>query len=336
MVAHAAKGLCAIDPYSKCFSDDEYEKEQQSLVSHYQGIGIVVASEKSGARITDVRIKSPAEKAGLLIGDIVTHVVVDKKKRSLVELSKEEQLALIDGTPGTTASLVLLRDRRIVSPPPIARIASVAPTVERVQLLARHYGSLRIRRFAFEQTAEELRYAIDMMKQRGVLYGLVIDLRGNGGGSFFESVNMAGFFLDGGVVTTTFSRIEGRKSYSAPQGDILLGVPIVLLVDRNSASASELFAGALSDRDVPRAILIGEKTYGKGIGQTTEAGPGGGKVVMTSFEFFTPKGNGVHGKGFTPDSSLLEIFYDEKADDAWQGAALKYLLFEHRSHQASQ
>jgi carboxyl-terminal processing protease len=190
---------------------------------------------------------------------------------------------------------------------------------------------VRILHFTHNQTAGELQYAIDLLKQKGVLYGLIIDLRGNRGGSFFESVNMAGFFLDGGVVVTTFNRTEGRKSYSAPPGDILQGVPIILLVDGNSASASELFAGALTDRDVPRAILMGEKTFGKGVGQTTEPGPDNGKFVITSFEFFTPKGNGVHGKGLIPDALLFEIFRDENADDAWQGAALKYLKFEHRA-----
>jgi carboxyl-terminal processing protease len=336
MVAHAAKGLCAIDPYSKCFSEDEYEKEQQSLVNSHEGIGIVIAQDEKGARIIDVRIKSPAEKADLRVGDIVTHVIVDRSKVPLAGLSKEEQLSYLRGDEGSTASLVLRRNRRIVVPAPIVRVASIVPVIEKVHLLAPHYGYMHIQHFTHNQAAGELQYAVDLLEQKGVLHGVVIDLRGNGGGSFFESVNMASFFLDGGVVTTTYSRIEGRKSYSAPPGDILHGIPIVLLVDGNSASASELFAGALADRDVPRATLMGEKTFGKGVGQTTEAGPDGGKLVITSFEFFTPKGNGVHGKGLIPDPLLLETFRDEHADDAWQGAALNYLLFMHRSSQAQQ
>lgn len=334
MIAHATKGLCAIDPYSKCFSDDEYAREQQSLIQTYKGIGIAIAHEKKGARIIDVYLRSPAENAGLQIGDTVTHVVINTKKQSLAGKSEEEQLALLDGPSGTTLSMLVLRNKKVFASPPIIRVQSIAPTIERVQLLAPHYGLVHIRRFTFDQTASELRYAIDRLKQSGVLRGMVIDLRGNLGGSFSESVDMAGFFLDGGVVTTTFNRTEGRKSYDAPLGDMLHGTPIVLLVDGNSASASELFAGALTDRDIPRAILMGEKTYGKGVGQTTEVGPNGGKVVITSFEFFTPKGHSVHGKGFTPDPLLLETFRDEDALDAWQGAALKYLLSERRTHQA--
>jgi carboxyl-terminal processing protease len=130
-------------------------------------------------------------------------------------------------------------------------------------------------------------------------------------------------------VTTTFSRTKGKKSYSAPLGDILRGVPIVILVDRKSASASELFAGALCDRDVPRAILMGEKTYGKGVGQDFQTVPSGGMIKYTSFQFFSPLGNNIDGKGFTPDPLLLEMFRDEHADDEWQGAALNYLRSEH-------
>jgi carboxyl-terminal processing protease len=325
----AQKGLFAIDPYSKYFSAKEYQKYQQSLISSDEGIGIEIAKEKKGARIIDVRIKSPAEEAGISIGDIVTHVIVDEHKISLAALSEEEQLGYLRGEDGSTASLILRRNGRIIVPAPIVRVTSVVPSVKRVHLLAPHYGYVHIQQFVDKQTGVDLLYAIDLLKQKGVLHGFVIDLRGNGGGSFFESVNMAGYFLDGGLVTTTFSRTKGKKSYSAPLGDILRGVPIVILVDRKSASASELFAGALCDRDVPRAILMGEKTYGKGVGQDFQTVPSGGMIKYTSFQFFSPLGNNIDGKGFTPDPLLLEMFRDEHADDEWQGAALNYLRSEH-------
>jgi carboxyl-terminal processing protease len=329
ILALAKKGMCTIDPYSKCFTAEEYKKYQQSLVSSSVGIGIVISKEKRGARIIDVRIKSPAEEAGISIGDLVTHVIVDKHKISLFGLTEEEQTARLSGDEGTTASLVLMRKGRVIMPPPIIRVMSVVPSVERVQLLAPHYGAVHIQQFVDKHTGRDLLYAIDLLKQKGDLHGFVIDLRGNLGGSFFESVDMAGFFLDGGLVTTTFRRTEGKKSYTAPLGDILRGVPIVILVDRNSASASEQFIGALCDRDIPRAILMGEKTYGKGVGQDFQTTPFGEIIKYTSLEFFSPLGNNINGKGFTPDPSLLEMFRDEHADDEWLGAALNYLRSEH-------
>lgn len=327
MLRHATKGLCAIDPYSKCVSEKEYQEEQTSRTSNYVGIGVVLAHNVLGALIRDIRIKSPAEKAGLSIGDIITHIIVDGQKLPFAGLNEEEQLHRLEGMEGTTLSLVLLRKNRVIVFPPILRVSSVTPTVEKVHFLAPHYGYFHVKQFSTAQTGSEILYAVERLKQKGRLRGLVIDLRGNLGGGFLEAVDMAGFFLDGGVVVTTFSRAAGRKSYEAPRGDILFGAPIVILVDKESASSSEVFAGALVDREPLRAILMGEKTYGKGVGQTTEAGPGGGMVTITSFEFFTPKGNAVHGKGFTPDPSLLEIFKHNSFSDPWEGAALNYLQF---------
>ncbi len=331
IITRATKGLCAIDPYSKCFSEDEYQKEQASLVTQYTGIGILFTGAKTGARITDVRLRSPAEKAGLRIGDVITHVVVGRQRSALAGLTEQEQIDRLGGSSATMLSLVLSRNGKILFSPPMMRAGGLVPTVDRVYLPLPHYGYLHIRRFTLGQTASELKYALGRLKKNGALYGVVIDLRGNLGGIFSEAVDMAGFFLDGGVIATTFDRSEGRKIYTAPPGDILRGIPLVLLVDKNSASSSELFVGALVDRDIPRALLMGEKTYGKGVGQTITTLQGGGKVKFTSFEFFTPKGNAVQGKGFTPDPALLTTFPDLHADDPWQGAALKYLAEAHRA-----
>ncbi len=320
------EGLFSIDQYSGYIPEGKREPWEKSP-DRPLGMGIVCIPDPDGARITDVWIKSPGERAGLRIGDIITDIVEGKEKISLVGLSQEALNKKMSEVTKETTHFAFLRNGKTRLERKLDPENMIEPVVDTVEWIAPHYGYLHIRFFTLGQAASEFAYALEHLGGRE-LHGLVINLRGTPGGDFNETLQMLGTLLPpGALITTTVSRAEGRKPYYATGGDVLEGVPIIILVDRNTASASELVVGALVDRDSPRAILMGEQTYGKGVGQTVIPVAGGGRRKITGFEFFTPRGNVVNKKGFAPDPTLLGKYRESGVEcvDALRCSALNYL-----------
>lgn len=289
------KGLAAAiaslnDPYSHYFNPANYHAFLNHSNPHLSGVGIDVLPEARGLRIADVFPGSPAARAGLVRGDLIIQV----GSTSLADRSADFASRLIKGRAGTRVTLKLLSGSRtrVVS---ITRANVVVPVASGNLVTYRgvKIGDLQLTSFT-DGSGGELRSQVDRMLHGGAR-ALILDLRGNGGGLLTEAVNVAGIFIPDGTVVSTAGRSQPRQVYVAKGGAISTKIPVVVLVDRGTASASEIVTGALKDRG--RAKVVGTHTYGKGVFQEIQRLSNGGALDMTVGEYFTPSGRNLGGGG---------------------------------------
>jgi carboxyl-terminal processing protease len=183
-------------------------------------------------------------------------------------------------------------------------------------MLEEGYGYIRISSFQ-AKTGENVVEAIDELKKNGKLRGLVLDLRNNPGGVLNAAVSVSDAFLDGGLVVYTDGRIEDSKMrFSASPGDLVEGAPVVVLINAGSASASEIVAGALQDHK--RAVIMGEKTFGKGSVQTILPTSNGGAVKLTTARYYTPSGRSIQAEGIVPDVPISHVKVEAVAQSEFE------------------
>jgi carboxyl-terminal processing protease len=288
------------DPYSRYYSPSEYGSFLNQSNPHLNGVGIDVLPDPRGLRVIDVFPGSPAARAGLGHGDLIVKV----GKTSLAGRSPTFASGLIKGPPGTVVVLTVVRGShtRVVH----IRRANLAVPVASESLITYHgvkIGDLQLTAFT-DGAGRELRGQVAKALHSGA-QALILDLRENGGGLLNEAVNVASIFLQDGTIVSTSGRSQPRQVYLATGNAIATKVPMVVLVDHDTASAAEIVTAALKDRG--RAKVIGTHTYGKGVFQQIEPLSNGGAVDITVGEYFTPNGRnlgggGVHeGAGITPD-----------------------------------
>lgn len=282
------------DPYSVYYTKEEYEELMEDSSGEYVGIGAVVtqAEDKTVSVVRPIP-GSPAEEAGLLADDVFVEIdgvkIVDQELTQVVDM--------IRGVEGTTAHLKMYRKsvgnymefdvkRRVVE----------NLTVE-TKDIEDNIGYIQVSQF-YENTADEFKAAIDKYEEQGAK-GLIIDMRDNPGGLLTAVVDMCDYMLDGGDIVTTKDKNGEELSKYTATSDHSVSIPVVLLVNGNSASASEIFAGAMQDTDT--AILVGTQTFGKGIVQSVIPLSDGTAIKITVAKYFTPEGNDIHGEGITPD-----------------------------------
>jgi carboxyl-terminal processing protease len=299
------KGLAAVvaslkDPYSHYIDPADYASFENQSNPHLSGIGIDVQSSPQGLQILDAFEGSPAARAGLSRGDVITHV----GRTSLAGRSATFSAALIKGRPGTSVTLTVLEGKRnrtvslkradIVVPVASGSIA----TVNGVRL-----GDVQLTSFTVN-SGSELRAQVDKVLREHAR-ALVLDLRENGGGLLEEAVKVASIFIPDGTIVSTSGRSQPRQVFLAKGDAISTKIPLVVLVDRGTASSAEIVTGALQDRH--RAKVVGTHTYGKGVFQEIQPLPNGGALDMTVGEYFTPSGRNLggggvrRGAGITPD-----------------------------------
>lgn len=301
------KGLAAAvasldDPYSHYFDPTDYKAFENQTDPHLSGIGIDVDPEPKGLRIVNVFPGTPAAHAGLSRGDLIVEV----GKTSLASRPASFSSALIKGQAGTHVMLTVLSGahRRTIT---LVR-ADIAVPVASSRIVTVHglkIGYVQLTSFT-DGSGAELRAQVEKVLHAGAR-ALILDLRENGGGLLNEAVNVASVFIPDGTIVSTAGRNVPRQVYLAKGGAIPTSVPMVVLVDRGTASSAEIVTGALQDRD--RAKVVGTHTYGKGVFQEIQPLPNGGALDMTVGEYFTPNGHNLGGGGVREGAGLTPNVY---------------------------
>ncbi len=294
------EGLFAnLDAYSQYYTEEEYESLlESSLEGTYCGIGASLQQDTETMQVTVVRVYdgSPAEEAGLLAGDII--YMVDDYEATSMELS--ELVTHIRGEENTTVHLVTYRNGEEIEYD-IERKNLTFPTVS-YDMLEDSVGYIQVTEFT-EATTEQFTEALDELQEEG-MEALIVDLRSNPGGVLTTVCDMLDKILPEGLLLYTEDRDGNRVEYTSTD-DESLDLPLVVLVDENSASASEIFAGAIQDRDA--GTIVGTTTFGKGVVQSIRTMSDGTAFKITTHRYYTPGGTCIQDIGITPD---VEIEYE--------------------------
>ena len=289
------------DKYTMYYTADEYKALKESTNGKFSGIGAVCQlSGEGGVLLVDVYDNGAGYQAGLRSGDRVVNV--DGRDITGMELSSA--VALIKGDKGTSVTLEVIRGTERLTFSAV-RDAVEAKTVS-YTLLDNNIGYLSISQFE-EVTTKQFKAAVEDLQSQG-MKGLVIDIRNNPGGLLDTVVGMLKYMLPDGLIVYTEDKQGNRKEYKGQDNDEF-NLPLAVIVNGNSASASEIFAGAI--QDYGKGTIIGTQTYGKGIVQTVKPLTDGSAIKFTIAKYFTPKGQDIHGKGVTPD---MVVEYDTDAD----------------------
>ena len=287
--------LASLDPHSSYLDAEKYRDMQVQTRGEFGGLGIEVTMENGLVKVVSPIDDTPAFRAGIEAGDLITHI--DGEPVMGLTLSEA-----VERMRGPVDSKIALRLMRQGSEEPIE--VSLARAVIKISPVRAHLegdvGYVRLTTFN-EQTSSALRDKIDELKaQNGKLRGLVLDLRNNPGGLLDQAVAVADAFLDKGeIVSTRGRRADSIQRFNARPGDLTNNLPIVVLINGGSASASEIVAGALQDHR--RAIVMGTQSFGKGSVQTIMPISGQGAIRLTTARYYTPAGTSIQAKGITPD-----------------------------------
>jgi carboxyl-terminal processing protease len=279
------------DQFSHYFDPRTYRRFEHVTNPSFSGIGVTVRPEHGGAlAIESVIPGTPAARAGLRRGDRIVAV----EGRSLSGRPSSESIALIKGEPGTKVKLTIERHgRRTTERVERARVTQPVVAGRIVTRGGRRYGDVVFTSFT-EGSAGQVHATVERLLRRGA-DGLLLDLRGNGGGLLNEAVGVASVFIPDGTIVSTDGRARARHAYTATGGAIPRSVPVVVLVDRGTASSAEIVTGALQDRH--RAEVVGTNTYGKGVFQEIRELPNGGALDLTVGQYFLPSGRNIGGRG---------------------------------------
>ena len=294
--------LTSLDPHSSYLSPKNFRDMQTQTRGEFGGLGIEVTMENGYVKVVSPIDDTPAFRAGLKSGDLITHLDTEPVQG----LTLSEAVEKMRGKVGSDLQLTIRREGRkpfdVTVTRDIIKIRSVRSRME-----GNDIAYVRITSFS-EQTTAGMERAINRLKEEatGKLKGVVLDLRNNPGGLLDQSVKISDAFLNQGEIVSTRSRRadEGQR-FNAKPGDITEGLPIVILVNGGSASASEIVAGALQDHR--RAIILGTRTFGKGSVQTIIPLSGYGAIRLTTARYYTPSGRSIQARGIDPDIVVEQV-----------------------------
>ena len=295
--------LSGLDPHSTYLDADEYKDLHEGTTGEFGGLGIEVGLEDGFVKVIAPIDDTPAERAGVKSGDVIIRLD-DKPVKGM---SLDEAVNIMRGKAGDPIVLTIVRvgEEKPLKITIIRAIIKVKSVKARV--LEPGYYYLRVTQFQ-SHTAELLRDAIENLRKESPesIKGAVLDLRNNPGGVLSGAVSVSDIFLQEGLIVYTEGRSSDSASkYHAKPGDMIEGAPMVVLVNGGSASASEIVAGALQDHK--RAIIVGEKTFGKGSVQTILPMTNGDAIKLTTARYYTPSGNSIQAKGIKPDIELQSL-----------------------------
>jgi carboxyl-terminal processing protease len=301
--------ITALDPHSRYMNEKAWRDMRETTSGEFGGLGIEVMMEDGLVKVVAPMDDTPAAKAGILSGDLITHI----NDEAVEGLTLEQAVSKMKGPISTKTRLKIIRKG---TEAPIE--VSIMREIIRMRPVSYHtdggdIGYVRITTFN-EQTTDGLKKAIaDISKQipSEKLAGYVVDLRNNPGGLLDQAVSVSGTFMARGEIVSTRGRTaEETQRFTARTGDLIKGKPLVVLINGGSASASEIVAGALHDHK--RATLIGTRSFGKGSVQTIiPLGTGNGALALTTARYFTPSGHSIQAQGVVPDIEVLQDVPDE-------------------------
>jgi carboxyl-terminal processing protease len=301
--------ITALDPHSRYMNEKAWRDMQETTSGEFGGLGIEVTMEEGLVKVVAPMDDTPAAKAGILSGDLISEI----NDEAVQGLTLEQAVNRMKGPINTTTRLKIIRKGTdaAIDVSLVREIIRVRPVSYRTE--GGDIGYVRITAFN-EQTTDGLKKAIaDIAKQipPEKLAGYVVDLRNNPGGLLDQAVSVSGAFMARGEIVSTRGRTaEETQRFSARTGDLIKGKPLVVLINGGSASASEIVAGALHDHK--RATLIGTRSFGKGSVQTIiPLGTGNGALALTTARYFTPSGHSIQAQGITPDIQVLQEVPDE-------------------------
>jgi len=300
LLENAIRGMLAgLDPHSAYLVPEDYKELQAGTSGEFGGLGIEVGMEDGFVKVISPIDDTPADRAGVKAGDLVIRL----NETPVKGMTLADAVKIMRGKPGTDIVLTVVRtgvDRplKITITRAIIRVTSV-----KSRMLDPGYGYVRISQFQ-SRTGESLREALVKLEEEsdGPLKGLVLDLRNNPGGVLSAAVSVSDAFLKKGIIVYTDGRLEDSKlKFNAKPTDVLNGAPLVVLVNGGSASASEIVAGALQDHQ--RAIIMGQKTFGKG----SVPMDNGSALKLTTAKYYTPSGVSIQATGISPDIELQNL-----------------------------
>lgn len=299
------------DKYTVYYTADEYKKLTETTNGTFSGIGAVCQlSNEGGILLVDVYESGAGYKAGLRSGDRIIQV----DGTDVTDMDLSSAVALVKGEKGTQVALKIVRDGA-TSDYTVVRDEVEVQTVN-YAMTEDNIGYISVSQFE-NVTAKQFKAAIEDLKSEGAK-GIIIDIRNNPGGLLTTVISMLKDILPNGLIVYTEDKDGNRKEYSDNDNEEL-DMPLAVLVNGNSASASEIFAGAI--QDYGKGVIVGTQTFGKGIVQTVKPLTDGSAIKFTIAKYFTPKGQDIHGKGVTPD---VVVEYDKDADEDTQlNAALE-------------
>lgn len=314
LLEHAIRGmLSGLDPHSSYLDPEQYQELRIGTTGQFGGLGIQVGMEDGFVKVIAPIDDTPAYRAGLEAGDLIIRLD-DKPVKGM---TLDDAVKLMRGEPGSDIDLMIVRtgvDKpfKVTITRDIIKVKSV-----KQRLLEPGYGYVRISNFQ-SKTGSQLLDAINKItkENKADLKGLILDLRNNPGGVLHAAAEVSDLFLQKGKIVYTEGRIENSyMEFNAKPGDVLNGVPLIVLINGGSASASEIVAGALQDHK--RGIIVGTKSFGKGSVQTIQELPSGGAVKMTTARYFTPSGRSIQAEGIKPDIKLERVKITKLDDPAF-------------------
>jgi carboxyl-terminal processing protease len=299
LIDNSIKGMIQeLDPHSAYLTPEDYKEMQVDTAGKFSGIGIEISLDQGRLTVVSPIEDTPAYKAGLLSGDLILEI----DGQTTQDMTLMDAVKLIRGKKGTTVNLLILH-RESNKPQEVAIVRGTIPIVSvKTKSLDDGYLYLRLTKF-HESTTKNMREEIASYQKTHPLKGIVLDLRNNPGGLLGQAVSVTDTFIDDGTIVYIQGKDEAsRKDFFASKNANEIKVPLVVLINAGSASASEIVAGALQDHK--RALIVGERSFGKGSVQTIIPMADGSGIKLTTALYYTPNGRSIQAKGIEPDLKI--------------------------------
>jgi carboxyl-terminal processing protease len=306
----AIKGmLTGLDPHSAYLDKEGLQELNEDTTGQYGGLGIEVMQDNGMLKIVSPIDDTPASRAGIKPGDVITSI----NGKVITPDNIDSMFDALRGDPGSKITLGILHEKADQPVTMTLTRERISMTSVKVRELEPGYAYIRISQFQ-DDTATDLEKKLGTLLQKsGAQKGAVLDLRSNPGGLLTAAVSVSDDFLESGAIVTTRGRLpDSNLTFSAHPGDLLNGAPMVLLTDNGTASAAEIVSGALKDNH--RALIVGRRTFGKGVVQTVLPLDADHAVKLTTARYYTPNGTSIQAEGIKPDIALADLTV-AKVDD---------------------